>query len=489
MTSKPQREGLLLDLDGQSTGMPLNRSRLIGLVLSAAVFLTCYFLPLSFISPTASRALALVLTVVCLWVSNCIPLAGGCLFLAVGGMLMGLFNFGEFGASLGASPFAPMIGMLIVSMGASRTNIAKRVAYFFLSSMGRSPALILLAISAASAIISAFVSNLGTTIVMASISVTIISEMGEAKGESGLGKAMMLSIPMFTMIGGMMLITGSPSTNMMGISMLERATENAYTVGYNQWAIVGVISGLVLIVPTWLIYSKCFGVKSRQEGTFDTRVFRQKLKELGPIRGAELRWLLTVALMVGSMVTGLFSMPVAALLCGLITISPIVGCVKPEDALKSLPMDVLMLIGFSPIIADVINNSRLGEWVVSNFFGWTTALPPIAFMFVLTLAMSLMINACANATIGIIAVCIAAFTPLVLGAGLNPSIVLLPAMFMGSATTVLGVQTNVVLTYHYGYWNMRDPIKPGLLAALLWSVVTTLVAYVVGPMIGMSIYL
>jgi hypothetical protein len=71
----------------------------------------------------------------------------------------------------------------------------------------------------------------------------------------------------------------------------------------------------------------------------------------------------------------------------------------------------------------------------------------------------------------------------------NPSIVLLPAMYMGSATTVLGVQTNVVLTYHYGYWDMKDTLKPGIASAILWSVVTTTVAYFVGPAVGMPLYL
>jgi di/tricarboxylate transporter len=417
------------------------------------------------------------------------PLALGCMVLAVVGLYSGLFNFGQFSAAFSSSPFVPMIGMLIVSMGASRTKIARRVAYLFLAALGSSPAYILLAISVATAVVSAFVSNLGTTIVMASISISIMDELGEEKGNSGLGKAIMLSIPMFSMIGGLALITGSPSTNMMGISMLEQATDKAFTVTYAQWAKIGVHCVILLLIPTWLIYKFCFGVKNKSGKEIDITVFRQKLRDLGPLRGAELRWLLIVAFMVITMAAGVLSMPMAALLCGLLTVAPIVGVVKPEDALKSLPMDVLMLIGFSPIIANLVNDSKLGEWLVNNAFGWTQGLPALALILIVTFAMTLMINLFANATIGIIGVVIVALTPLVLTSGLNPTIALLPAMYMGSCTTVLGVQTNVVLTYHYGYWNMKDPLKPGLIAAVVWTVIMSLGAYILGPLFGMPIHL
>lgn len=477
------------DLSGQQTGQPITKPRAINLSLLVVIFFTIYFLPMQDISPTAAPSLALVVAVVWIWITGCLPLAVGCMVLFLGGIFLGLFNYGAFTQAFGGSPFVPMIGMFIVSMGASRTNIAKRVAYIFLSSLGRSPSLILLAISIATAVVSIFVSNLGTTIVMASISIAILTELGEEKGTSGLGKAVMLSIPMFSMIGGMAFITSSPSTNMMGISMLESATNRAHTVTFTQWASIGLIGGAFLLIPTWLVYCKAFNIKNKSDGNIDIEVFRQRLKDLGPFCGAELRWLLIVLFMVGSMIFGVLNLPMAAMLFGFLTVAPFVGVVKPEDAFKSLPIEVLILIGFSPIIANVINDSGLANWAVVNLFGWAHGLHPLLIMLIATFAMAIMINACANATIGIIGVVIVAFTPLVLANDLNPTIALLPAMFMGSCTTVLGVQTNVVLTYHYGYWNMKDPIVPGLVLAVMWSVILTLVAYFFGPLFGMPIML
>ena len=383
-----------------------------------------------------------------------------------------------------------MIGMFIISMGASRTNVAKRVAYIFLWKLGKSPSMILLAISLSTAIISAFVSNLGTTIVMSSIAIGIMTELGEEKGKSGLGKAIMLSIPIFSMIGGMTLITGSASPNMMGIAMLERSTEGAFTINFAQWASVGVPGAILLLFPTWFIYCKAFGIKNKTDKHIDTESFHNKLKELGPFRGAELRWLLIVAGMIFCMIAGILNLPMAAMIFGFLTVAPFLGVVKPDDAFQSLPFNVLMLIGFSPIIANIVNDSQLGQWAVVNLFGWAHGLHPFFIILIATFTMCVMINAFANATIGIVGVVIVALTPFVMANGLNPIIALLPAMFFGSHTVVLGVQTNVVLTYHYGYWDMKDPVKPGLVIALVWTVILSLVAYFLGPLfLGIPILL
>jgi len=476
------------DLAGQQTGQPITIGKAIQLILLVAIFLGIYFSPMEHISPTAAPTLALVAAVVWIWVTGW-SLAIGCMVLFLGGIYLGLFSYGAFAQSFGGSPFVPMIGMFIMSMGASRTNVAKRIAYIFLSRLGKSPSSILLAIAISTTIVSFFVSNLGTAIVMASIAIGILSELGEEKGKSGLGKAIMLAIPIFSMVGGMAFITSSASPNMMGIAMLERSTNGEFTVTFLQWASIGIPTAFIVILPTWFIYCKAFGIKNTTEKDIDIDSFRQKLKDLGPFCGAELRWFLIVVGFIFSLIFGWLNLPMAALTFGFITVAPFVGVVKPDDAFKSLPFEVLMLIGFSPIIANIVNDSELGVWAVRNLFGWAHGLHPFLIMLIATFTACFMINVFANATIGIIGVVIVALTPFVVANGLNPTIALLPAMFMGSHTTVLGIQTNMVLTYHYGYWDMKDPIKPGLATALVWTVMLTVVAYFLGPLVGMPILL
>ena len=478
-----------LDFKGYQTDWPLNPKRAVGIGIAVAVFVICCLLPLSHVSETAGASLGLVLGVACLWVTNCVPMTIATLILAAGSLILHLVTLQQFQTSFGSSAFLSMVGMITVSMGANKTNFARRVSYLCLYKLGKSPTLIVLAIGISTAIISAFVSNLATTIVMSSISIGILTELNEKKGESGLGKAVMLAIPMYSMVGGMALMSGSPAMNMVGVNTLENATQGLYTVSYKQWAIIGIICALLITLPTWIIYVKSFKVTNNNSQNIDTNGFRDKLHELGPVAGAELRWILTVVFMIGSMIAGIMDLTTASLLCACITICPVVGTVKAEEALKSLPMDMLLMVGLSPIIATIFDNSKIGTYLVSNTLGWAMELQPFVLMLILCLALTILNNIFANATAGIIAVCVASFTPLVISAGLNPSVMMIPVMFMGSATTVLGVQATIVLTYSYGYWEMNDTIKPGIITALVWAVIISAAVYVVCPMIGMPLYL
>ena len=478
------------DLTGYQTGLPMNKTRSITVILAAAVFLLFTLLgpAIGLESTKAGMALGLVLAGVVLWVSNQFDLVIGTLVIGVGSIVLGLLEVKELQSSFGTSSFLTMFGMLTVSQGATHTNITRLIAFNFIHRFGRSPALILLAVSLTTGIVSAFCSNLASTVVMSSICISILVELGEEKGVSGLGKAMMLSIPIFSMVGGMALISGSPSMNMVGITTLESATNGEITVTYGQWAGIGIVCALMIALPTWWIYKSYFKVSNQNTQGLDPSYFEKKPKDLGPMGGSEIRWLLTVALMVGTMVAGL-SIPMASLLFGLITIFPIIGTVQCKEAMKSLPMNVLMTSGMAPVIALVFNEYGIGDWLTGGLVTHLQGLPIFVLMLVLGLILAIMNNIFANATAGIIAVCVAAFTPLVMSMGLNPALILIPTMFMGACTVVLGAQINVMLTYDYGYWDMKDPIIPGCIISVLWTVIITVVAYFVGPLVGMSYYL
>ena len=485
------RADRLFDLNGFQTGLPMDKKRTLSVVLAAAVFLICSFSgpALGLDVPRAGTALGLVLAGVVLWVTNQFDLVVGSLLIGIGAIVLGLIPVSDFQTKFGTSSFLTMFGMMTVSQGTTHTNITRRLAFFFLYKFGRSPALILLAVCIVTGIVSAFCSNLATTVVMSSICIGILIELNEEKGKSGLGKAMMLCIPIFSMVGGMALISGSPSMNTVGVTSLEEATGGACTITYGQWAAVGIICALALTIPTWFIYKTYFKVPHKSEKVIEPEYFKEKLIALGPMAGSELRWIITVALMVGTMVAGVLTTPVASLLFGFITICPIIGTVKCSEAMKGLPLNVLMVSGMAPIIALLFNEYGIGDWITRDLAAHLEGMPVFVLMLVLALFLTVVNNVFANATAGIIAVCVAAFAPMVMAMGYNPSIILLPAIFMGACTVVLGVQINVVLTYDYGYWEMKDPVIPGCIISVLWTVIICIIAYFVGPLVGMSYYL
>ncbi|MEY8336538.1 SLC13 family permease [Lachnospiraceae bacterium 62-35] len=493
MTKQMNEKGRdsLFDLSGQQTGLPMNPKRTGAVLLAAGVFAIFSLLGPAFGLgiPKAGMALGLVLAGIVLWVTNQFDLVIGSLLIGVGSIVLGLIPVPDLQAKFGGSSFLTMFGMMTVSQGATHTNITKRLAFKFLHKFGKSPALILLAVCVVTGIVSAFCSNLATTVVMSSICIGILTELDEEKGKSGLGKAMMLCIPIFSMVGGMALVSGSPSQNTVGLTSLEAATNGACTITYGQWAVIGVICSVLIALPTWFIYKTIFKVSNTSDKAVDPEYFKEKLDALGPMGGSEIRWIVTVALMVGSMVAGIFTIPMASLLFGLITISPVIGTVKCKEAMKGLPLNVLMVSGMAPVIALLFKEYEIGPWLTGGLVQHISGLPVFLLILVLALILALVNNVFANATAGIIAVCVTTFAPMVVEMGYNPSLVLLPTIFMGACTVVLGAQINVVLTYDYGYWEMKDPVIPGCIICVLWTFIISVVAYFVGPMVGLSYYL
>lgn len=109
----------------------------------------------------------------------------------------------------------------------------------------------------------------------------------------GLAAAWMLCIGVFTCIGGMMLMNGSPSTNVFATAAVQSAI--GIEITYAQWAIIAFPIGLATLIPVWFVYTKWFKVSSSMEGkSLDNQYFKNKLKELGPMNGSEIRWIIYV---------------------------------------------------------------------------------------------------------------------------------------------------------------------------------------------------
>lgn len=476
----------LLDFNGTITDLPMTKSRTISLVIAICAFVVCCLLPLQEIHPLAGRGLGLVICVIIIWVSAQFNLAFGALILAVGSVLTGIIPLGDMLTTFGNSNFVSLMGMMILAMGATHTNFAKRIAYTFLSKLGRKPFYMLVAIGGATAFISAFCSNLATIILMSSIALGVVEGMNEEKLKSNFAKCLMISIPMFASIGGMTLMSGSPAMNTIGVTAIESATQGEYTITYAQWAVVGIISVLLIMIPAFFVYKKVFKISNTGGKEVDVSAFSARLKEMGPMSGSEIRWCLTTLAFVVVMLTGKMSLKLNALLFACLTIAPIVGTVRADDALKSLPLGILLLNGFAGLISSIFSATNITGLLQDVVGGALSGLSAFPLMLGCTLILVFMNNILPNATAGVIALCVSAMTPVVVGLGYNPSLILLPATFMGSYNVILGMQDINTVNYAYGYWKMNDTILPNTIICVIVAVITCIVAYFVGPLVGLT---
>lgn len=476
------------DLEGLRTGTPVTRKFVFTLLAAAAALLLLSRLPLEHYGESTPLALGFLVAVLILIIFAPLNIAADGMIVAVGGIALGFWDWSTVGSTFGSSSFLSVFGMLIVAMGCEFTPFGKRIAYTVLKRFGHKPTSMVLILGVVSACLSSFVSNVAVIIMMSSICAELLAVMGQKSGESKLGKTVMLVVPMAAIVGGMALINGSPTGNTMAIQFLSNSTGGEFTVTYTQWAAGGVSCFLLTILPISLIYVKCFRLRDSDLELPPKSYYEALLQELGPIHGSEIRWVLTVIAMVICMLSGMGT-GTAAMLFALITIFPVIGTVPAEKALKKLPLHAMMAAGLMPLLAQLFSSTGLGDCIGDWIMPLVGNMGPLALMCLSALIMGILVNVFINANLAVSALIIGIISPVCVSLGYNPSLIMLPSMFLASFFFAMGSHNIMLLNNGYGYWDMKDPILPGFLVILFCALVFPVICYFLLPLFGFPIYL
>ena len=386
----PALQDKLLDIKGYSTKVPLTKKLVIATLVSVAVYFLISLVDLSAYGEMASRGLGLFVALVLFMVFSGMDVMVDGLIMIFLGIALSFWQWKDVQTYLGSSQFYSMLGMVIVAMGCEFTPFGRRVAYFFLEHFGQKPKRMVIVFGAVTALMSAFVSNIATLILMSSIAASVLEAMGEKPGESNIGKALMLLVAAASMFGGCALISGSPYGNAIAISMMENASEGVYTVSYAQWAFFGCITFLVLVIPFCMIYIKCSGVKNSGYQLPTKEYYEEKKKELGKLGGSEVRWVIIVVVMVALMIAGKNTAEMA-MLFAMISFLPVIGTTPVRESMSKVPLRILMCMGIIPMMSKLLTTTGVVDWLTDILKGNLNITSPLLFSIVTTLPRTLII--------------------------------------------------------------------------------------------------
>lgn len=477
---------MFFDLSGLRTDEPVNKRVIISFVAAIAVYTICSLLPIDSYGEGTARALGMLFGMITFSMFWCYSIAVPALLCAVAGVFLKVWDWKAVTNALGSSPMYTLVGMQFVALGCEFTPFGTRMAYWFLKKFANKPVRLVIVLAFCSALLSAFVSNLAVVIMMSGIAATILEAMGEKPGESKIGKTLMLLVTAMAMIGGAVLICGSPSGNGRAIGFLESTAGVSITFG--QWAAFGVPSFLIYFLPVCLIYIKCTGLKNEDIQVLPQSYYEEKLNALGPIGGSEIRWLLIVAAMIIALLKGM-NTGLAAVTFGLIAMLPVIGVVPPEKAVKKVQWaNVLALCTFG-LLGTLFSETGLGEFVNDMLKPLVGNMSPMVFCIFACLVTGLCVNLFVNANIAVCAMCITIFSSVCVSLGYNPTVIMAPALAIVSFFYCMGANTMVLLNKGYGYWDMKDPVLPGFLSIILISIIYPIVTCLIAPAIGLSLYI
>lgn len=212
--------------------------------------------------------------------------------------LAGILDAKTVGALYGHPIIFLFLGGFALGLAIEKWNLHRRIALNILLRSGNSPARILLGAMLATALLSMWISNTATTVMMLPIGLSLYQLIGEKiakpKAIRGFGVALMLGIAYAANIGGMATLIGTPP-NLVFASLSSSSLNRE--VPFAEWMLFALPLSAVLFTFVWYFLSKVlFPSRELKIGELGT-MLKEEIKKMGKATPAERR----VALILGSM--------------------------------------------------------------------------------------------------------------------------------------------------------------------------------------------
>lgn len=230
---------------------------------------------------------------VLLWLTEAVPMAVTAVFVLFFGAWVGFEKEANILANFASTGPFFLLAAMVIGQIFTKVGLGRRISLYILPMFGNKAKAVLLAIMMGTCVVSMFLADIPTALVFFGLCMPILEQNGCEPGKSKFGKAVMLGIPVGAAIGGIGTPAGS-GMNAVTMSLLKNIC--GVEISFGQWSLVGVPVALISIVLAWLIL--CWLYKPEIEVVKGLDDLKADRKNVGPLRGDELKFTIVFAIMV-----------------------------------------------------------------------------------------------------------------------------------------------------------------------------------------------
>lgn len=262
-----------------------------GLVLGLGVVLLAGVLPRpDDLSVAAIRLVGVTLWIGIWWITEAIPLGATALIPFATFPLFGIASANDTAPAY-ASPFILLLlGGFLLALAVERSGVHRRLSLHVLRVVGTSPRRLVLGFAIAAAVMSMWISNTATTLIMMPIALAIAERAGRADDPvaAAFTIAVLLGTGYGASIGGMGTPIGTPP-NLIAMAAIASKFPEAPQLTFVTWA-AAALPAVVLIIPVmWLMLTRLYPKVPKDLDLGAADVIASELKRLGPWRPPEIR--------------------------------------------------------------------------------------------------------------------------------------------------------------------------------------------------------
>lgn len=267
--------------------------------LAILIFTLSLFIPSEStgLSVEAIRVIALGNLMVFLWLTEAVPMPVTALLPIVLFPVLGVMSVKEATAPFASSVIFLFLGGFILALAIEKWQLHKRIALLILYKLGADNKSIIAGMMISTALISMWISNTATTVIMLPIGLSLIETLSKSTGTTSRKMALgvLLSIAYSANMGGIGTLIGTPPN-----VILAGFYKSIYNqeIDFLQWMMVGIPIVIITLVPIYFIITTlfCRGLESDTSAT--KLLVEQELKGMGKMGKAEKRVFAVFALTV-----------------------------------------------------------------------------------------------------------------------------------------------------------------------------------------------
>ncbi|GJM28905.1 MAG: di- and tricarboxylate transporter [Cyclobacteriaceae bacterium] len=463
----------------------INYLKIYGLFAGPVCFTMMLLMPNPLpLDEQAWKVLAAASWMIIWWVTEAVPIFATALIPMTLMPLLGVFSIKE-----STEPYAnPIIflfmGGFLIALAMEKWNLHKRIALTLISMTGTKANGIILGFMLATFVLSMWISNTATAVMMLPIAMSVVSllvhELGlnrEDRRFKRFALSLLLGIAYSANIGGAATIIGTPP-NVVMVGYLKEFYD--FDLAFGSWLLIGlpiclIILGITyLMLVHWLYPNKLGHLEGSEE------IIKRELRKMGPISLPEKR---VLGIFLATALGWILLQPINSLIGKPLLNNTVVAMAGgtlmffvPLDLkegkflldwkyTEKLPYGILLLFGGGLCLARAMEITGIIEWV-GNFISEKGPYPFWILVLLLTAVMLYMTEIMSNVAL------VTIFLPVVIGIaqGLNiPGMMLVaPVTIAASCAFMMPISTPPnAIVFASGHIRMKDMIRAGFFLNIL----------------------
>ncbi|SMG43018.1 solute carrier family 13 (sodium-dependent dicarboxylate transporter), member 2/3/5 [Marivirga sericea] len=431
------------------------------------------------------------------WVFEAIPIFATALLPMILLPTTGVFKLSDATAPYASPIIFLFMGGFMLALAMEKHQLHRRIALNLIKLTGTNANGIILGFMLATAVLSMWISNTATAVMMLPIALSVVKLLEAHENSfSGFNRfktALFLSIAYAANVGGMATIIGTPP-NVVLVGVVKNILGK--DISFASWLIIGVPTVIVMLILIYQILTKVLfrhGITKIEKAEL---FISQELKQLG-------RWSTeekAVAIIFGitafcwvakSQINSLLGMElfndtVTAMTGGLATfLVPLNKSGKMlmnwED-MKNLPWGILILFGGGMALAKAMETAGFVDMIGQTISQYQN-IPLWLLLLILTALALFLTEVMSNVALTTIAI------PMVLsianGLDIEPLLLAIPVAMASSCAFMMPISTPPnAIVFSSGYINIKQMVRAGILLNIVAIIVLVLAGFFLAPLVG-----